>query len=498
VAARTQALSQTSKGGFWASGYLLLGGVVAPLILLHNSVWADDYLPLVWVAGLMFVCLAMYDWKRTGQVLTTGGILAFGGFLLFFLRALTVDVDGTTTAGALAQTQYFAGPVVTAGTAAIVQVIAFYLMVGGVYFARTLHHHPQAVPTTRESPSDLCIRRARHLLSLVTVLALLLTLYLVQGAGGISAYFKGVAVRSSFFAGHYYLTLGYVPLGVALVLYIIMIRNRPGVKIWTPLPVFSALVLLLCAFATGGRGPLILGGFLPLLLLKQIGPKPLRAVRLGVVSILVIIAALVMSLTLRFNAFDKGASDQALRQNPVSTLLDQLTSGDETRPFDSLILLNYESGQHLLTYQFGITYAKAATWFIPGALDPGKDNGANTWFTKTYLPTFYYPDKIETSISAIGEAYANFSWPGIVIVGLLLGFAAGSFARRERRSLRDDVLFVLVTPLFFSFVRGDSFANLPLFVVTIVLAHVFINITGSTRRGAGRRSSGDLPIEIHQ
>jgi hypothetical protein len=179
------------------------------LILLFNNVQANAYLSLVWVAGLMFGSLIMYDWKRTGQVLTAGGILAFGGLLLFFLRSLT---------GAAAQTQYFVGDVVNSGTVAMMQVIIFYLMVGGVYFARTLHHHPQTVQTTREPASNGSLQRARRILIAATVLALLLTFDLVQGAGGISAYVRGVSVRSSFFAGHDYLTYGYVPIGVALAL----------------------------------------------------------------------------------------------------------------------------------------------------------------------------------------------------------------------------------------------------------------------------------------
>ena len=48
---------------------------------------------------------------------------------------------------------------------------------------------------------------------------------------------------------------------------------------WSPLGLISATALLGIAFVTGGRGPLLLGAILPLLLLKQLGGRPFRTPR---------------------------------------------------------------------------------------------------------------------------------------------------------------------------------------------------------------------------
>jgi hypothetical protein len=173
-------------------------------------------------------------------------------------------------------------------------------------------------------------------------------------------------------------------------------------------------------------------------------------------------------------------------------LLERLTSGAETRPFDSLILLNEAQEGGRLDWQFGWTYLAVVTWFLPGSIFPWKPGGANTWFTKEYLPGFYYPFHIETSISAIGEAYANFAWLGIVVVGALLGWAAARLSTRYRvASLLGTVLYVVLTPLFFSFVRGDSYQNLSLIAFAATIAAVMVKLVQDTS-GRPRRARAQV------
>jgi len=449
---------------------LALGSIVPLTIVLATSS-TDAYSPLIWCAGGMFITLTIYEWRRVGHPLTPIGILSLGGFLIFVLRPFTIKSTGTTTAGAIADAQTYQGDIVPAATTAIEQVLVFGFFVSVFYFYRVRRTaQAEAGVTTREVTDDV-VKRAAAFLCAALVVALTCTILLVQSSGGLSAHLAGVSVRSSFLAGRYFLTLGYVPLAAALILYLLARRAHPKLPTWAPLGLISATSLLGVAFITGGRGPLLLGAILPLLLVKQLGRRPLHTPAIILLGLGLVVGAMIMSLTLRENVYDDGESLAALANDPVSTLTTRLTSGAETRPFDSLILLNQGEAQGRLSHQYGGTYPLVLTWFVPGSLLPEKVGGANAIFTRDYLPRFYYPDHIETSISAIGEGYWNFGWPGIALIGALVGIAAARFTTYNHdRSLLRTVLFVLLTPLFFSFARGDSYQNLSLVLLTVLMA----------------------------
>ena len=449
----------------------LASGSTVPLSIVLAATSTDAYSPLVWCAGGMFITLAIYEWRRVGHPLTPIGILSLGGFLIFVLRPFTIKSTGTTTAGAIADAQTYQGDIVPAATSAIEQVLVFGFFMSVFYFYRVSRSaQAEASHTTREV-TDEVVKRAAAFLCGALVLALTCTALLVQSSGGLSAHLAGVSVRSSFLAGRYFLTLGYVPLAAALVLYLLARRAHPTLRTWAPLGLISATSLLGVAFITGGRGPLLLGAILPLLLVKQLSRRPLRTPAIILLGLGLIVGAMVMSLTLRENVYNDGESLAALADDPVSTLTTRLTSGAETRPFDSLILLNQTEAQGRLTHQYGSTYPLVFTWFVPGSLLPQKVGGANAIFTRDYLPRFYYHDHVETSVSAIGEGYWNFGWPGIALIGALVGIAAARFTTYNHdRTLFRTVLFVLLTPLFFSFARGDSYQNLSLVLLIVMLA----------------------------
>lgn len=451
---------------------LALGSVV-PLTVVLTLDPADAYAPLIWCAGGMFASLAAFEWRRVGHPLTPIGILALGGFLIFVLRPLTIKSTGSTTAGALADAQTYQGDIVPAATTSVEQVIVFGLFLAVFYFYCVSRATQTGASSVAPRITDDVVRRAAAFLCAALLVALGCTALLIQSSGGLAAHLAGVSVRSSFLAGRYFLTLGYVPLAAALILYVLARRAHPKMPTWSPLGLISATALLGIAFVTGGRGPLLLGAILPLLLVKQLGRRPFRTPAIALLGLGLITGAMIMSLTLRENVYDDGESMAALANDPVSTLTTRLTSGAETRPFDSLILLNQAEAEGRLSHRYGATYPLVFTWFIPGSLLPDKVGGANAIFTRDYLPRFYYPDHVETSISAIGEGYWNFGWPGIAVIGALVGVAAARFTTYNHdRSLLRTTLFVLLTPLFFSFARGDSYQNLSLVLLTVAIAGV--------------------------
>jgi hypothetical protein len=464
--------------------YILLG--MLPLVIWRagHTFALDYYVPLAYSVGVLMVVLAGFEWRRVGHPLTPMGVLALGGLLLFVLRPLSVHGTGLTTAGALAQTRTFRGITEQAGAQALVQVAVFYLLLGLVYLLAIAYkdRHPRPAAMTWV-PTDVQARRTGWILAAALVVALGSTALLLVTSGGIAAHFSGVSYRGAFLEGRYYLTLGYVPLTVALTLYVIARRNHTGRHGWNLIAVTAAAALLATAFTTGGRGPLLLGAVLPLLMLKQVGPRPFRTPALVVIGVGMMAGAMVMSLVFRENVYTGGAVMLALTENPVQVLLDRLTSGQETRPFDSLIVLNEADLTGRLDWQLGWTYLAVVTWFLPGRLVPWKEGGANTWFTREFIPDFYYPFRIETSISAIGESYANFSWPGILVAGALVGWAAAALSiRRTGATLQGQVLYVVLTPLFFSFVRGDAYQNISLIATVAALTAVMVKIVQDTSR----------------
>ena len=433
------------------------------------------------ISFLMAAMIAMlaYELLRVGHPLTPAGISALAGLFLFVLRPWAVYRNGVTSPGAMLDSRGFADETVVAGNVALIQVGLFYLVAWLVFFSLVRRFR---VETENKGAIPFSVARVRVLVVLVAVAAIGVTFLLLISSGGLAAHLEGVAYRSSFLAGRYFLTLGYVPFVVALALYV-AVRRGHGLRTLTPLTFALATILCGVAFITGGRGPLLLGAVLPILLLIQTSSRPLRRRELGLLGVLLLVGAMIMSLTLRENRYDQGASLEALREDPVGTLADRLMSGAESRPFDSLILINEVEAQDDLPILWGATYARVPTWFVPGSVLPGKDSGANTWFTREYLPRFYYPEKIETSVSAIGEAYINFRYPGIILSAFFLGYVLAALGVTGPRWNPTRLTRIAVlTPVVFSFVRGDSYQTLSLAILVLVFSFLFSALIRSPRR----------------
>ena len=138
-------------------------------------------------------------------------------------------------------------------------------------------------------------------------------------------------------------------------------------------------------------------------------------------------------------------------------------------------------------------------WFVPRALWEGKlSGGGNTWFTREYVPRFYGTARIETSLSAVGEGYANFGYAGVAVAGAAFGALASMLRPRRRpgvdRDLLGAALPVVLTPLLFSLVRGDLYQGGSLTIATVILttgAYLLVTTSPSvTRDSVGPPAAG--------
>ncbi|WP_414171320.1 O-antigen polymerase [Clavibacter tessellarius] len=147
----------------------------------------------------------------------------------------------------------------------------------------------------------------------------------------------------------------------------------------------------------------------------------------------------------------------------------------------------------------GATYAAVPAWFVPRGLWEDKPfGGGNTWFTSTYVPRFYGVNRVETSLSAIGEAFSNFGIPGVVAVGALLGLVAGLFirARMRRRGVLGGAIAVVVTPYLFSLIRGDAYQGMSTSIASLVILVLFFWFSTTRKQVTGPVSAPEpLPDE---
>lgn len=419
------------------------------------------------LAGIQALGLVVEEWRRVGDPLTPIGVLGMTSVLLFCLRPLAIWRTGTTTAGAAADSRPFQGVTVAAGTAALGEVVLFLGICGALVMLHAASR--PAPPRPAGAPFGMSLRKAGWVLVAALAVCVAMSGTLVVTSGGLMAHLRGLSLRSSFLGGRFALTLGYVPLGVGLYAYLLTRRLNHARRQWDALALAAIVVLIGATVLTGGRGPLLLGAVLPLLVLVQTGSKAWRGSILLGAGLILAIGAMVMSILLRENAYTSGEAVRGLLSDPFGTLLTRVTDGVETRPFDSLVLLNEVALQGRLVPQFGATYLAVLTWFVPGSLI-AKTGGANTWFTMNYLPRYYYPDRIETSISVVGEGFANFGYVGVAAAAVCLTLAAIWLGTLRTHLSKPQTLYlVMLTPMFFSMVRGDAYQNVSLAIMILAL-----------------------------
>lgn len=486
-------------------GWLAIMAIVALLAGALSMVASDrvSFHLLVAVSGVMYGSVIAIEWKRNGDPLTAIGVVAIAAFLLFFIRPWTVSASGVTSAGAKADSRIFTSFMEQMGTRSVGQALIFFGVVFGVYYALLTGRLGPKGPNERRRVSfeEYSLSRARTALLVFVLIAVSCAVYLVLSSGGVAAYFTGISNRSSFLSGRSFLVLSYVPLLLALVTYVIL-RDQRGFGRVIDAPTMVAMAsLVLVTLVSGGRGHIILGCVLPLLILKQVGSRPLRGRFLALALVGVAGAAITYGIIVRDSVFTNGAAAEELRSAPLRSILERVTSGSELRPFDSVMRLNEVSGFNGFDFQSGNTYLATVAWFVPRGLWVDKPGGGgNTWFTSNFVPRYYGVERIETSLSAVGEAFANFGWLGLILIGLAFSLLAAALAREKfgAGSVLRSVLIVTATPLMFSLVRGDAYQNVSMLVAQLCFAFVLLKFL-QVRRGFSDKhvsiGAGRIPNE---
>jgi hypothetical protein len=333
------------------------------------------------------------------------------------------------------------------------------------------------------------------------VLALGAYASLVLQAGGLSSYLDQVAVRSQFFSGRSFVTLANLPLKAAVFVLIgvALRRNEKSPYIRAGLAGLFGVVLL-TDFLTGGRAAILTGSLLPAILLVHYLRRRLTGRGVLVVVTIAMLVFIATRAAIRDYAFqgDSGRSRAALIQESFTHAPQTIFGGHEAIAFDSLSVLTSSSAR-AQERLWGTTYEPIATYPIPRFLWPGKPlGGGNTWFTSKYFPEYYGSDHIETSISFLGETYANFGAAGSVIgLTLLFALVAAAYSRLTRfESPHFIVQYSIAIGYLVTLLRGDAFHSFTGWAVIFVLVELIWRFFVIAPAPVSHRSSQQSPQRI--
>lgn len=412
------------------------------------------------VLSVTLAAFTALEYHRSRNVLSPMIIVAGLFAWLYVAKPLYVFDHGIISAGTRADAIVVAGVWEVALSQALAAVTVTYCLVFVVFQVVVARD----APVRRERPWALDGPRYRLAAGAVTAVDVLAFGILVRSAGGLGGYVDGLALRSESLAGLSFLTLAVVPLNLLLLIGLTArLRGDPGAPPPGLLGVLGILALA-SAFLTGGRASLLTGLVLPLLVVvhyahRRIGPA--LAMVMGFAGIL---AFVTLGALLRDTQFNRAAGQGPLSLigSRLSNLHESLVGGVEAIPFDSLVRIMGAQQFGDLTWQGGDTYRSILTWPIPRMLWDGKPaGGGNAWFTETYVPRFYGDAKVESSISFVGESYANFGWAGVVLGSALFGILIGLVHARFASSTDTFALplYAALMGFLLPAFRGDAYHN---------------------------------------
>jgi hypothetical protein len=109
-----------------------------------------------------------------------------------------------------------------------------------------------------------------------------------------------------------------------------------------------------------------------------------------------------------------------------------------------------------IPYQFGLTFTPVIFKPIPRALMPSKPLGASALFTQQVTPS-NYDNGLVTGLSAWGEWYLNFSWPGLILGFALTGALSSAVysAMRATTAFGRVMLYGSFAVVLFLWLRND-------------------------------------------
>jgi len=241
---------------------------------------------------------------------------------------------------------------------------------------------------------------------------------------------------------------------------------------------FAAALVEVAAFygALGSRSLILLPLFL-LFLVRQHLHRPWRLAHVAA-GVLLFLAFSSAYLGVR-----QATAEQPLGQALLSapTYLGDLRgfSNDNTA-FDGLFQAVGWFGRSQ-DFRGGASAFDALHSYVPSFIDPGKPPGADIQFREALWGEFFQGGRPYT---VIGEFYADFGFPGIVLGSLLLGIVAGGLRGLVRPDARDEAgrayrvalfacaMFVLYQLVIGTYAIGIGFA-LQLFGPLMLGVHVF-------------------------
>ncbi len=418
--------------------------------------------------GAVIVGCAVLAARRYRDLLHPVVILCAVGVLYYVAKPFYLVASGRVNSGAPVDAVAFEGALRESFGPTLALIALFYvLLCGGALLtggrASPVDLTPVAVGPARERAAW---RRYVAFTLVAAVPGVLAIGVLVSQSGGVMAYFTGLSVRSSFLEGRTYLTYAYWPIKIAALygLWLLAsrsIRGSGGRRAFIG-AVFA--IALLGDLATGGRASLIIGTALPALMIWHYARRRFRTSELALAGVAALAGLLVLGAVGRDAVFNQGrhAGVGGYIAERFQSLGDSLLGGLEAVPFDSLLRLVSARGTGELEYLGGETYESIPAWLVPRQLWADKPfGGGNAWFTETYYPRFYGQDRVQTSISLIGEAFANFGVVGVAVAGILVGLVLGRLYRWMRGGLPGPYLVVysVVVGYSVSLLRGDAFQN---------------------------------------
>jgi oligosaccharide repeat unit polymerase len=316
------------------------------------------------------------------------------------------------------------------------------------------------------SPWPVITRERFHLATVVALSCVCAFLtFLLLKSGGLAAYLGQIGYRQRTFANIAFLTQLSVPVKAALFVALLSRRAAPPHRVtWGVIATLGAFAATADVFS-GGRSNLIVGTTLPALLIVHYALTPLRARTVLIAGLVLLVIAVGFRVVFRDSQFSGSSnhSRASLLQESYQRPVDAIVGGHDAIAFDSLATLNGAYGR---TYarRLGSTYLDAFTFPVPRALWPGKPlGGGNAWFTSTYFPGYYGDDHVETSVTLLGEAEANFGLAGVLLVPVLLGAGLAYLYRRtvESLSAKSILVYANVAPYAFTLIRGDAYHSIP-------------------------------------
>jgi hypothetical protein len=482
-----------------AVGAVLIVGALAVAVALLTLTLSVQH--TVSFCLVLFAAAGVFDYAVRRDVLSPVVILAVIFSWLYVAKADYILQYQVLSSGTIAdQVLVDDGWRRALQIALVAACVTFVAIAVACTIAQQGRSRPVTVAARVERPARL-FRKSHFQLFAGAALAVDLAAFalLISAGGGLHSYLDGLALRSSSLVGVSFLTLGLVPLNIALFIgvaarYLAPESQRPDRAILIALFVASLVSSLL----TGGRAAVLTQCVLPVAIVVNYARRRIRAWTAAALGAGGVVAFVVLGVVLRDSQFQKGSGGSVgqLIADRFHDLRDSLVGGVEAVPLDSLVQLIGAQRINDFTYLHGATYAPILTWPIPRALWAGKPaGGGNAWFTSTYVPRFYGPNKVESSISFIGESFTNFGWVGIVVLSLLLGWAVGVVYRRMATA-RDIYLLGLYATLFGYFlalIRGDAYHNVTSAVFAIVVWRVAAGFLGFSRRVDDDGATGRRP-----